>query len=370
MSDGSVRCWGLGSEGRLGLGNTASVGDDEVAGSVAAVDLGGRATAIAVGDAHTCALLDSGHVRCWGRGKEGQLGYGRPDNIGDDDTPATAGDVPLSEAVTAIAAGGNATCALLVSGAVRCWGHNEQDRLGYGGLRHGNLGDDEPVETWKPFRFKRRIIQLASNVASTCALFTDGAVQCWGEVLGSMDAPAKAAETADVDIGAQVATLSLMPTSGDGCVITSSQHARCWGADWAVGYASGQEVGVHSDMGKAPADVGDLPVSGTILGIAAGSEHGCALLKGGEVKCWGVRRLGLLGSPPGDSVPSKDAVVVELGAPAVALAVSRFHSCIITDRGGVRCWGFGKDGRLGYGSTENVGEQFPPKAAGDVLPTS
>ena len=50
-------------------------------------------TQITAGSDHTCALLDSGVVRCWGWGGVGQLGYGNISSIGDNETPATAGDV-------------------------------------------------------------------------------------------------------------------------------------------------------------------------------------------------------------------------------------------------------------------------------------
>jgi alpha-tubulin suppressor-like RCC1 family protein len=35
-----------------------------------------EATAIAVGDSHTCALLMKGKLRCWGGNEKGQLGTG------------------------------------------------------------------------------------------------------------------------------------------------------------------------------------------------------------------------------------------------------------------------------------------------------
>jgi hypothetical protein len=57
---------------------------------------------------------------------------------------------------------------------------------------------------------------------------------------------------------------------------------------------------------------------------------------------------------------------VDLGRTAVALAISNWHTCVITDEARVRCWGLGEDGRLGYGSIENVGEKRPPKDIGDV----
>ena len=43
---------------------------------------------IAVGGVHTCALLTSGAVRCWGDGDGGQFGYANTNMIGDDETPA------------------------------------------------------------------------------------------------------------------------------------------------------------------------------------------------------------------------------------------------------------------------------------------
>jgi hypothetical protein len=57
--------------------------------------LGGPATNIDVGYLHACAILASGAVRCWGRASTGALGYGNLNDIGDDESPASAGDVRL-----------------------------------------------------------------------------------------------------------------------------------------------------------------------------------------------------------------------------------------------------------------------------------
>jgi hypothetical protein len=45
---------------------------------------------LAAGDAHTCALLDTGVVRCWEQ-QHGHFAYGNLATIGDDETLATAG---------------------------------------------------------------------------------------------------------------------------------------------------------------------------------------------------------------------------------------------------------------------------------------
>ena len=72
---------------------------------------------------HNCALLDNGAVRCWGWGVAGQLGYGNTENMGDDETPASAGTVNVGDgSVVHIAAGYAQTCALLDTGHVSCGG--------------------------------------------------------------------------------------------------------------------------------------------------------------------------------------------------------------------------------------------------------
>ena len=54
------------------------------------MDLNHTARAVAVGSAHTCALLDDDKVKCWGRNDFGQLGLGDTANRGDD--PGEMGD--------------------------------------------------------------------------------------------------------------------------------------------------------------------------------------------------------------------------------------------------------------------------------------
>ncbi len=78
-------------DGALGYGNTDNVGDDETVASAGYVPICGpdfpgnlaerkekqcRAVQVSAGGRHTCALLESGRVRCWGRNAEGQLGVG------------------------------------------------------------------------------------------------------------------------------------------------------------------------------------------------------------------------------------------------------------------------------------------------------
>ncbi len=91
--------------------------------------LGGRAVQIAAGVEHTWALLDTGKVRCWGANAKGQLGYGHTRDIGDDEAPAAPVMSPWTSLSTQVVAGAFHTCALLGSGLVRCWGASPKVRL-------------------------------------------------------------------------------------------------------------------------------------------------------------------------------------------------------------------------------------------------
>ena len=101
LTNGNVRCWGRAAAG-LGYMNNQTIGDDETPASAGDVNIGASATQIAVGGQHVCAILTTGALRCWGAGYDGQLGYGNNNDlsgkakfIGDDETPASAGDVPV-----------------------------------------------------------------------------------------------------------------------------------------------------------------------------------------------------------------------------------------------------------------------------------
>jgi alpha-tubulin suppressor-like RCC1 family protein len=146
LVDGNVRCWGMAASGRLGYPNRTKDDDAKPPSMAGNLDLGGRAVQIDLGQAHACAVLEGGKLRCWGSSAGGQLGYGNSETIGDNEAPASAGDVDVGGTVAQLSVGGDRTCVLLDSGGVRCWGRNKADRAGGGHLgyeRQDNIGDDE-----------------------------------------------------------------------------------------------------------------------------------------------------------------------------------------------------------------------------------
>jgi len=130
LDDGSLRCWGFGTSGQLGYGSTSDVGDDERPGQAGPVPLpaGRSVRAVAGGTGHTCAILDDGSVRCWGFGANGRLGYGSQANLSTVPGPVSIGS---GRTAVAISLGDAHTCAILDDGSVRCWGFGGNGRLGY-----------------------------------------------------------------------------------------------------------------------------------------------------------------------------------------------------------------------------------------------
>ncbi len=121
LSTGVVKCWGADNLGQLGYGDTTARGDGagEMGDNLPAVDLGTGRTATAISSArnHTCALLDNTTVKCWGNGNFGQLGQGDTNDRGDQ--PNEMGDnlpainLGTGRTAVAISAGNVQTCALL-----------------------------------------------------------------------------------------------------------------------------------------------------------------------------------------------------------------------------------------------------------------
>jgi alpha-tubulin suppressor-like RCC1 family protein len=187
LDNGKVRCWGDGRYGQLGYGNQKDIGDNEDPGSAGPVKLGkGRkAIAISAGFRNTCAILDNGKVRCWGLGSSGQLGYGNTKKIGDDETPASVAPVKLGKGRKAIAIStwGRHTCAVLDNRAVRCWGTGQYGQLGYGNTR--NIGDNESPGSVGPVKLGpgRKAVAIQGGGRHTFALLDNGRLRSWG--LGS-----------------------------------------------------------------------------------------------------------------------------------------------------------------------------------------
>jgi uncharacterized repeat protein (TIGR01451 family) len=328
---------------------------------------------IDAGEEHTCAVLADRSVRCWGKGVAGRLGYGNDNNVL---VPAAAGPVNLGPGrdARAIVAGDFHTCAILDEGTVRCWGFGENGRLGYGNKNNILTPAAAPPVDLGPGRTARAITAGASH---TCAILDDGSVRCWGNGAAGRLGYGNATPVGDDETPGQVGPVNLGPgrtaraiAAGEfhTCAILDDSRLLCWGfnASGQLGYGGTGDVGDN----ETPGQVGPVNVGGRgVVAVSGGTGHTCAILDDGTVHCWGFGANGRLGYGSTADVPSAAAApAVNLGAgrTASAIAAGDAHNCAILDDGAVRCWGFGGSGRLGYGNTTSIGDTETPDAAGPV----
>ncbi len=393
LDDGSLRCWGLGIHGQLGYGNQNAIGDQtgETPDGVGPVDLGaGRSAAeLSAGDEHTCAVLDDGTVRCWGNGEFGALGYGNEDDIGESESPGSAGPVDLGagRTATAIASGGGHTCAVLDDGAVRCWGSNEFGQLGYG--NETRIGDDagETPGTVGPVDLGagRTATAIAAGEIHTCALLDDGTARCWGagavgqlgygspDDIGDTETPAAAGP---VEFGFGRFATAITAGGRHTCALLDDATVRCWGlgGDGRLGYGNTDNFG--DDPGETPGALGpvELGPGRTATAITAGLRHVCALLDNGTVRCWGDGAFGQLGygnpddigNDAGETPGTVDPVDLGAARRGTAITAGGNHTCALLDSGRIRCWGDGAFGALGYGAEDDIGDTETPATVGPV----
>jgi len=321
LPSAALRCWGYGGDGALGYGNLVSIGDNETPALAGPVNLGFGRTAVevAAGAVHTCARLDNDAVRCFGFGGDGRLGYGNTEGIGNDESPAAAGPVDLGTGRTArtITAGRAHTCAVLDDGTVRCWGYGFDGRLGYG--TGDSIGNDELPGSVPPVMLGagRTAVAISAGDAHTCALLDDANVRCWG-----------------------------------------------YGANGQLGHGGAGNIGDN----EQPTAIGTVSLGSgrTAVALTAGDFHTCAVLDDGNVRCWGYGGNGRLGygntaSIGIDQVPGAVAPV-DLGAGRTAKAITAgdAHTCALLDNGSVRCWGNASSGQLGYGNRATIGDNELP----------
>jgi alpha-tubulin suppressor-like RCC1 family protein len=180
LASGGVDCWGVGLIGGLGDGDTA---ESTVPVAVTGIS---DATQVTTGLAHMCALLSDGHIKCWGYNGAGELGdrsHTGPDSCGKvgacSTTPVAVAGISNARQV---AAGAYHTCALLVTGRIDCWGYNHHGELGSGESTGPDSCGRETQCSTSPVAVHgiANGVEVTAGYDNTCALLATGRVECWG----------------------------------------------------------------------------------------------------------------------------------------------------------------------------------------------
>ncbi|MBM7518364.1 RCC1 domain-containing protein [Nocardioides nitrophenolicus] len=387
---GQLRCWGANFDGQLGIGSNngtrVNIGDDEAITSVPAVDLGAGRTAVAVsaGGQHTCAILDTGAVKCWGFNVHGQLGIdtGGAD-AGDNESVASLPAVDLGPGRTAraISAGGNHTCAILDTGRVRCWGSNGNGQLGLGTTT--TIGDDESPASVDPVYFgpNRTAVAIATGSDHSCALLDTAQLRCWGQASDGQLGLGDTVNLGDneaiigrlpIDFGVGRTVRALSAAEDLTCVVLDTGQVRCFGRSNVGALGTGSTDPLGDDEAVTSVAPVFLGLNRTAVGVVAGPANSCALLDDGALRCWGSDQYGQLVLAGSDSIGDDEPTLlpnIPLGAGRTVLAASvggLGWICAALDTAALHCWGRNLTGQLGHGDTESLGDDELPTAAGPV----
>ena len=371
---GDVHCWGRNNYGQLGQGNTVQIGDDELPNAIPKVDLGAKALSLAAGENHTCAIVEGGKVRCWGRSNVGQLGLASVQSIGDNEQPWSVADVPIGGPVTAIVAGREHNCVLMAGGKVRCWGGGTFGQLGYGNTNH--VGDNETPASAGDVAVGGPVKQLSAGENFTCALLESGKVRCWGQGASGTLGYGNVDNVGDDELPESVGPIQIVDAtflaSGrrHSCIIAGDKSVRCWGlgSNGQLGMSSTQSIGDN----ETPLQAGFVNMQNDkAVSLALGYSSSCALLEGGKVRCWGNNTYGQLGignvTQIGDNEPVWMGDYSSIGDEPDHLSAGWYQVCARTKNYKVRCWGRSEYGQLGQGVITNIGDDELPSSVGPVM---
>ncbi|MCL2822969.1 MAG: hypothetical protein FWD57_03170 [Polyangiaceae bacterium] len=333
---GRVKCWGSNSAGQLGDGSTLS---RHIASPVIGLNAG--MVAVSSGSLHACSVNSSGALFCWGTNDEGQLGDNSLEfKLSPSPVPGLASDI------VAVSAGGKHTCAIVSDGAVVCWGDRDMGQLG-----HTHRNNMIPTQV---MGLDACATAISAGWDHTCAITAGGKLWCWGSralgktgiaddaargarVLSAMPVPSLQSGVMDVSAGARHT-----------CAVTSGGAVRCWGSNTGGVLGNGNE-----QSSAVPTQV--VGLNSGFVGVSVGEKDSCAVASSGKVMCWGSKyqsgqhdRSSSLFGPPQE--------IKGLGPGAVAVSVGNFHSCALIRNGKVMCWGDNDHGRLGNSTTRHSDE--------------
>jgi alpha-tubulin suppressor-like RCC1 family protein len=322
----SAVAWGQNTVRQLGNGSANSL-------SAVPVPVSGLAflTAIAAGGQHSLALLANGTVMAWGSNQFGQLGNGS------EVTPSVPVQVSGLTGVTAVAAGGSHSLALLANGTVMAWGANESGQLGNGTT---NEGSQVPVAV----KGLTAVRAIAAGANDSFALMSNGTVMSWGKnesgELG--DGTSKLLSNVPIAVKKLTAVKAIAAGGDFALALLSSGTVQAWGSN---------QFGQLANSGAEEESNLPVPASGlaNVTAISAGASHALALLGGGTVMAWGENSSGQLGN---GAFKSRQETPVQVGGLSGVTAISAggSDSAALLSAGTVMAWGVNNWGQLGHGA--------------------
>ena len=356
LSTSGTTCWGANNIGQLGTGSAKST--ENTPATVTSV----TSTAVrqlALGQSHTCAMLNDYTVKCWGNNSSGQLGYASGG-------PATSVAFGNSRSPRYLVAGEQHNCAIMDDMSVQCWGGNA----------NGQLGQNDTVAKTGvvalPGTDKFRSLAAGANHNCGIAIGSVGmSIKCWG--LNSSGQAGNSLTTSPVTTATAVASgtgsalgsgympMNLATGSTHSCAVAKASSTAtaaslvCWGNN-----SSGQLTG--SGNKTAPFAV-TLPTAVSPGYAVAGGNHTCVVnsagTPAGSMYCLGSNTQGQLGSGSLTSSSTVSTLAISLSTGTTftsqQYAAGNNHTCALKPSSPFfTCWGDNSFGQSANGAATNT----------------
>lgn len=287
------------------------------------------------GSGTPCAIKSDGSTWCWGDNSGNLAGVASPALV---TTPVRVG---TETGVTIVTQGGTHGCAAEPNNQlVKCWGQN-------GAGQFGNFTTTSPAGGTLTATRYESVKSLAAGSNYTCLITSSFSVYCTGYNASGQLGDGSATSRSSWGITALVGVpKSISAGLSSTCVALVDGTANCWGfnGDGEVG------DGTFTNPRLSPVAVSGLA---GVNKLSVGEYHVCALLDSRAVKCWGYNASGQLGDGT-LTTRSSPVGVVEIPDPLVMLSAGAFHTCAVTSRQDIYCWGDNTKGALGDGSFNNA----------------
>ncbi len=308
LSDKSVKCWGDYTHGKLGIGTTTANVNNP---STAAITIASSANMSSLfgGHSHMCALNSAnGDVRCWGYNLKNQV---NATTTADQWSPVSIyaatmalGTLASGVLTTSLALGQDHSCAIMNTGVVYCWGANDKGQLGIG------TASNSLYPTAQVTNITSGATSIAAYYDHTCAVVS-GTLKCWGRNDFAQIGNATVSTTCTGSTTftscepTPITGPSAVITAGVTNVVTGAYHScvsRIGNGFYCWGNSSNGRLGLTSPgspqlspssvtSGVSTFTLNSLPA------IVAGESHTCAYFgPQAGTSCWGLNTYGQVGN--------------------------------------------------------------------------
>jgi alpha-tubulin suppressor-like RCC1 family protein len=328
LQSGEVKCWGI-MPGRLQDWGVSKESDIVSISGISAP------SEVAVRDDCMCAVA-SGAVKCWGN---------LTNCLGLSDPAFSAEAYPFASLTSGVsqisgghhAPGGQTHACVIQSGSVKCWGHNNVGQLG-----NGATSDSPQFTQVAVSGLGSNVTMIAVGGAHSCAI-ENGSLKCWGlNDSGQLGNGTRDNSPVAVQVSGLTSSVTHVACGGYHTCAVHSGNLKCWGNN-----RDGQIGNRNPSYETFPTPVEVTGISASITKISLGVQHSCAIA-GGDAYCWGNGEFGQLGSNVlrhairyGEKSWSwiNPEKVSFLPGSVTSLALGYSHTCVVSDSK-VFCWGY------------------------------